>query len=411
MKCLFFAAAFVIASCAAPQQPRPANAATLAAQAQAAVEARRAELIAFRRDLHQHPEVSGQEERTARLIGERLQALGYEVRRNVGGHGVVATLRGPRPGPAVAFRADMDAVRSEAPDPVDFASLNPGVRHICGHDIHAAIGMALAEGFAAIRSDLAGTVVIIFQPAEEDATGARAMLADGAFVSRPDAIYAVHTSPYEVGQLAVREGVQMAARDRLEIEVRGPGAAAAMEALHARLVALSTAEAFAGQPAASDFINVGGGAVRQRDGALTANVQFNVATAAASAHARAATERAIADTLAEHRGAEIVTRYQSGWIPGVRNDPALTRAAVDSVRSELGAPAVNEVQNIIPAFSEDFGHFQAQTPGVMFFLGVSNEARGWVGMPHTPDYVADEESIFVGARAMSRAMLERMQAG
>ncbi|MBK5099343.1 MAG: M20/M25/M40 family metallo-hydrolase, partial [Gemmatimonadetes bacterium] len=154
-----------------------------AASLQAAVDSRlfetRDELIEVRRDIHRHPEVSGREERTAGVVAGRLRALGLDVRTDVGGHGVVAVLRGSHPGPIVAFRADMDAVASRDPDPVDFASTVEGVRHICGHDIHTTVGLALAEGMAAIRDQLAGSVMLIFQPAEENATGARAMLEDG----------------------------------------------------------------------------------------------------------------------------------------------------------------------------------------------------------------------------------------
>ncbi len=168
---------------------------------------RESALIAFRRDLHQHPELSGEEIRTAAKVAERLRALGFEVRTGVGGHGVVALLRGSLPGPVVAFRADMDAVASTDLDPVPFKSRRPGVRHVCGHDIHTTLALALAEGFAAVRMDLPGKLLLIFQPAEERAAGARAMLADSVFsLARPDAIYAVHTAPLEMGRFGTRAG-------------------------------------------------------------------------------------------------------------------------------------------------------------------------------------------------------------
>ena len=165
-----------------------------------AVLARRAPaIIEFRQDLHRHPELSGAETLTAAKIAARLQKLGLEVRTGVGGHGVVGILTGRRPGPLVAFRSDIDAFPSQAPDPVAFASTNPGVRHICGHDLHTAIGLALAEGLAAVRDDLPGRVMFVFQPAEERATGAKAMLAAGVFDrNMPDAIYALHTAPLPV---------------------------------------------------------------------------------------------------------------------------------------------------------------------------------------------------------------------
>ncbi|MGW8282735.1 MAG: M20 metallopeptidase family protein, partial [Gemmatimonadota bacterium] len=182
----------------------------------------RSELIEVRRDLHRHPEVSGREERTAGVIATRLRALGLEVRTGIGGYGVVAVLRGGHPGPTVAFRADMDAVASREPDPVDFASTVHGVRHICGHDIHTTVGLALAEGLTAVRDELSGSVMFVFQPAEEVATGARAMLDDGVFSdTRPEAIFAFHTAPLEVGQIGTKGGVLLAGRDRISVTLSG----------------------------------------------------------------------------------------------------------------------------------------------------------------------------------------------
>jgi amidohydrolase len=122
----------------------------------AAAVAQESSLVALRHDLHRHPELSGAETRTARLVAERLRALGFEVRTGVGGHGVVAVLRGGRPGPLVAFRADLDALASNAADPVGYRSLTAGVRHICGHDVHNAIGIGTADSFAAVRAAVPG---------------------------------------------------------------------------------------------------------------------------------------------------------------------------------------------------------------------------------------------------------------
>ena len=204
-----------------------------------------AALIATRRDFHQHPELSGQEARTASIVAGALRRLGLEVRTDVGGHGVVALLRFGRPGPLIAYRADMDAVPTSAPDPVDFRSLAPGVRHICGHDLHTTIGLALATALSHVRDSLAGSVLFVFQPAEERATGARAMLADGVFAGGlPGAIYGLHTSAYETGRLAVTAGPMMAGRDRFEVVLSGAGDlnAAANDVVQ-RLRALGTIDA------------------------------------------------------------------------------------------------------------------------------------------------------------------------
>ncbi len=175
------------------------------------VKANEAGWIDLRRDLHRHPELSGQEERTAGIVAARLKALGLRVRAGVGGHGVVGVLSGGRPGPLVAYRADMDAVRSTLPDPATaMASTVPGVRHICGHDVHVAVGLGLASALASVRHDLPGRVMFIFQPAEERATGARAMLEAGLFANdKPVAIFGVHASPLEAGTFTSKAGQMM----------------------------------------------------------------------------------------------------------------------------------------------------------------------------------------------------------
>ena len=167
-------------------------------------------IVEIRRDLHRHPELSGEEVRTAAIVAARLKALGLQVRTAVGGHGVVGILRGGRPGPMVAYRADMDAVRSTADDPVEFRSVVPGVRHICGHDMHVAVGLGLASALASVRRDLPGSVMFVFQPAEERATGARAMLDAGLFAKElPAAIFGLHAAPIEVGRVMSKAGQMM----------------------------------------------------------------------------------------------------------------------------------------------------------------------------------------------------------
>jgi metal-dependent amidase/aminoacylase/carboxypeptidase family protein len=130
---------------------------SLLAPFSAKLESERGSLVELRRDIHRHPETSGKEERTAGLVADRLRAAGYEVRTGIGGHGVVGVLRGGKPGPVVAYRADMDAVPSDTQDPVEFRSLTPGVRHICGHDVHVAIGVGLAAARAMLEAGLFAT--------------------------------------------------------------------------------------------------------------------------------------------------------------------------------------------------------------------------------------------------------------
>jgi amidohydrolase len=379
-----------------------------------AVMAQESALIALRHDIHQHPETSRNETRTAAVIAARLEALGFEVMTGIGGHGVVGVLRGAMPGPMVAFRADMDAVRSPAPDPVPYRSLTPGVRHICGHDVHVAVGLGIAEAFAAVRDDLAGSVMLIFQPAEESATGARAMLADGVFASsQPDAIYAVHTAPYPVGTLGTAPGGMMAGRARVTVTLRGPGDLdAAAEAIRALIRSVNTVAPDQVAQAAPDgfiLVQLFPGSGRSAGGATrTVGAMITTASAEARNRARVAIVRGVESLRLPDVSASV--SYQDREIAGVTNDTALVSQANASIRAVFGDEAVVLVQGVPPVFSEDFGSFQGEVPGVMYFLGVSNPATGTVGMPHTDSYVADDAAILVGVRAMVAVLLERMTA-
>jgi metal-dependent amidase/aminoacylase/carboxypeptidase family protein len=269
-----------------------------------------AEWVAVRRDLHQHPELSGQEVRTAKVVADRLRKLGLDVRTGVGGHGVVGFLTGARPGPLVAYRADMDAVRSNEADPAPFASEVPGVRHICGHDVHVTIGLALAAALTEVKADLPGRVMFIFQPAEEQATGARAMLSDGLFATaKPAAIFGLHSAPFDAGRVSSKAGLMM---------------------------------------------------------------------------------------------------YSNRFAPGVTNHDALFASAKADVVGVVGASAFVDLEAPPQGFSEDFGAYQAEVPGVFFFLGVGNAAKGITAMPHSPNFMVDEAAIPFGVRAMAAAVVGRL---
>lgn len=388
---------------------------SILARAERQLRAQESRLIAFRRDIHQNPEVSLQEERTAGKVAERLRELGLEVRTGVGGHGVVAIIRGARPGPMVAYRADMDAVPSDAPDPVEFKSLKPGVRHICGHDVHTTIGVAIAEGLAAQRADLTGSIMLIFQPAEERVLGAKAMLADGLFArEKPVAMYGVHTAPLNVGQLGTRPGPMMAAIDGIGITVSGPGNTGAVaDSLVRKINALSTIsfqEALRGGGLASDMpveAMMAQSVVRPGEaGGKSIIGQVSSASAESRAAARKKVEAIVAGVRAPD--VEVKLRFEERTASGVINDAPLVERSNAVIRKLLGGESVVTVPVAPPVFSEDYGFFTEQVPGVFWFLGVSNPAKGTVGMPHSPGYVADEGAILVAARAMTAVMLDRL---
>jgi metal-dependent amidase/aminoacylase/carboxypeptidase family protein len=391
-----------------PTGAQPADQRTVADRVNERLASAEGSLIELRHDIHQHPEIAGQEERTAGVIAERLRARGFEVRTGVGGHGVVGILRGGSPGPTIAFRADMDALPSDAPDPVEYRSLRPGVRHICGHDVHVAVGIGVAEGLAAVRDELAGSLMLVFQPAEERATGAKAMLADGVFASiHPDAIYAVHTAPYPVGIVGTAPGRMMAGRDVVQVALRGSGdlPAAAAAVRHAIEAVSTIPPAQVLQPAPPDFILTQVFPHQPTDAqSVVVRAQITTASADARTRAKAAILSGVEELTVPDVTVEIA--YQDRVLAGVTNDADLVSRANQSIRAWLGEEAVAAVQGVPPVFSEDFGSFQDEVPGVMYFLGVSNPDKGTVGMPHSPDYVADDGAILVGARAMSAVILD-----
>jgi metal-dependent amidase/aminoacylase/carboxypeptidase family protein len=369
--------------------------------------ASRTELIAIRRDIHRHPEVSGQEERTAGLVTDRLRSLGLDVRTGVGGHGVVAILRGAEPGPVVAFRADMDAVHSSAPDPVPFASENPGVRHICGHDIHTTAALALAESLTEITDDLPGTVMFIFQPAEENIRGARAMIEDGVLEDpAPEAIFAYHSAPFEVGQIGSTEGLALPGLDRITLTVHGDGDLEQAATAYARAArSVSTGDSVAPE----DVVIAMFGRPQPNPEGRGWLVAGMVRAGSPQARARAKSEIERAVAAVSVADVSYVLDYQDLFLPDMVNDPGLVRSTLGSIRAIVGPDGLIESNTVTPYFSEDFALYQQHIPGAMYWLGVSNSELGTVGMPHSPDFVADEEAIFVGAKVMAAVLIDYLK--
>jgi metal-dependent amidase/aminoacylase/carboxypeptidase family protein len=405
-------AACAILGCQAPVESFvpvvPVEPAPIMEQVRAVLARDEAKWIEFRRDLHRHPELSGAEVRTAQKVADELRRLGFEMRTNVGGHGVVGILRGARPGPLVAYRADMDAVQSNAPDPVEFRSVNPGVRHICGHDVHTTVGLALATAMYQVRDSLAGSVMFVFQPAEERATGARAMLADGVFArDLPVEIYGLHTATHEQGRLSTNANHMMAGIDNFTVVLTGTGdLTAATTIVSQRITALGTIPpGTLGPSQPADYVMVQLNPSQR----LANEVRLTGFMSIASSRARVAATIRTGLAADLPPGVNLTATYEEKSIAGVTNDSALAMAAAAAVRSELGDASLTIGTRIPAGFSEDFGSFQERAPGVFFFLGVANASKGWNGLPHHPDYVADEKAIGTGARAMAAVLVERLR--
>jgi len=371
-----------------------------------------ASLVEFRRDIHRHPELSGQEERTARVIAERMTAAGLDVRTGVGGHGVVAVLTGGSPGPVVAYRADMDAIPPTGPDPVEFASENEGARHGCGHDMHVTVAVGIAEALASVRDEMQGTVVFIFQPAEENAEGAAAVIADGAMTDpAPEAIYAVHCAPLEVGTIGSRPGMMMAGLDVAQIALSGSGDVdAAAEAVAAVFAGVNTVDMGGPVQLEAGTAFVAAGVFSQapaEGGGTTLTAMVRCSSEEEHSEARMAVKKGVgaidvADVTSE-------MEYSPYAIPAVMNDPALIQQANTVVTRVAGEEALIELDAITPFFSEDFSHFQNEVPGALYFLGVSNTEKGTMGLPHHPAFVPDEGAIVFGASTMASILWDYLE--
>jgi amidohydrolase len=383
----------------------------------------------LRHQIHQNPELSNREEKTAALVADYLRKLGLEVRTGVAHHGVIGVLKGGQPGPVVALRADMDALPvTEATDfafasrvRTTFGGQEVGVMHACGHDVHTVVQLGVASVLTAMKPSLRGTVVFLFQPAEEgvpagESGGASQMVAEGALQNpRPEAIFGLHTyAEMGVGDLGYYEGPAMSASDTWEVKITGRQSHGARPELAidpvvtaAQFVeALQTirSRTFAGsEPAVVTVGTIHGG------------TRHNIIPADVTLSGTIRTFRTEASQLAEKRLREIlkgvteaagatgeVLRYDRG-APATINDEKLARRVVPSLEKAVGKEHVTKLAPAMP--SEDFSYFANEVPGFYYRLGMV-KAGTTSGDHHTPTFRADDSSIPVGIKAMSTIVLD-----
>jgi amidohydrolase len=390
-----------------------------------AAEGLRPKLVEQRRDFHMHPELSNREERTARVVAERLKALGLDdVKTGVARHGVVALLKGGKPGPVVAVRADMDALPINETIDVPYKSRNPGVKHACGHDVHTTVALGVAEVLSRMRSEISGTVKFIFQPAEEGAPpgeegGAELMIKEGVLENpKPSAIFGLHTEPnVQAGQIGYHSGPAMASSDTFNITIRGRGAHGAQpqNGIDSVVVAAECVLALQNirsrriDPLEPLVITVGTINGGQRFNVIAPEVKM---TGTMRTHNEQVRERAIEmmrETLRNVTaayGATFELNFE-GSNPVTFNEPALVEQTLPTMRRVLGQANVLPLKPFMPA--EDFSLYQKVVPGFYYFLGVGNRARGITAGWHTPEFDVDEESLVVGVKVMSNVVLDYLE--
>jgi amidohydrolase len=387
-----------------------------------AATALRAQMVAQRRDFHMHPELSNREERTSRIVAERLRAIGLEeIKTGVGKYGVTALLKGDKPGPVVAVRADMDALPIQETIDVPYKSQTPGVKHACGHDAHTTIELGVAEVLSKMKSEISGTIKFVFQPAEEGAPageegGARLMIKEGALENpRPVAIFGLHARPeLEVGQVAYNVGPAMASSDRFRVTIHGKGSHGAQpqNGIDAVVVAAECVTALQtirsrridmSEPLVISIGMIQGG---NRFNIIADEVKLEGTMRTLNEEVRTRAKELMKETLAGITSAYAAT-YDLQFEENAAvtfNEPQLVEETLPIMRRALGEKNVSPLKPQMVA--EDFSYYQKVVPGFFYFLGVGNQAKG-IGAPlHTAEFDLDEESMVVGVKVMSNVLLD-----
>ena len=396
-----------------------------------------AKVIEWRRDIHQNPELSNREFRTAKFIAAHLQKLGLEVQTGVAKTGVVALLKGGKPGPVVALRADMDALPVVEAVDLPFASkatgeyegTEVGVMHACGHDTHVAILMGVAEMFAKVKDQLPGTIKFIFQPAEEgpprgEEGGAALMVKEGVLENpKPNAIFGLHVvAMMNTGSIGYRAGPMMAAADILRIKVKGrqthgsapwsgvdPIVTAAQIVMGLQTI-VSRQVNITNEPAVVTIGSIHGGnrfniipeevemvgTIRTLDEGMRDDIHKRIKTTA--------------EMIAASQGASVQVEIEKPYAVTI-NDEELTALMVPTLKRIAGEKNVFVRANTTGA--EDFAFYQQIIPGLFYFVGITPPGTDLtkVAVNHSPKFFVDESGLLLGIRSLAALAVDYLQMG
>ena len=403
-------------------------------EVQAAAAKVKDQVVAWRRDFHQHPELSNREERTAAKVAEHLRALGLKPRVGIARHGVVAIIQGGKPGPKVALRADMDALPVTEQVELPFASKvttqfngqTTGVMHACGHDAHTGILLGVADALVAMKDELPGQVMLVFQPSEEGAPGneeggASLMLKEGLFKDfKPDAMFGLHVfSTLQAGQIGVRQGPLMAASDRFSIKIKGRQThgsrpwggidpiVAAADVIGSAQTIVSRRTDIAKLPAVVTFGAIKGG-IRYNIIPDEVEMVGTIRTFDEGMRAKIFADlKNVADHVSAAHGATAVSAVpDSEGNPVTYNDPALTARMLPSLKAVAGD--ANVVEPSLQMGAEDFSYYAKEVPAMFFFVGATEKGVDPVTAPsnHSPQFKLDESSLDLGLRALLQVTLD-----
>ncbi|TXD78067.1 amidohydrolase [Algoriphagus ratkowskyi] len=389
-------------------------------------------VIEWRRDFHMHPELGNEETRTAKIVADHLRSLGMDVTENVAVTGVVGVLKGGKPGPMVALRADMDALPVTERNDLPFKSVNTatyngqetGVMHACGHDTHVAILMGVAEVLAGMKNDLSGSVKFIFQPAEEgvdgdDIAGAELMVKEGV-MKDVDAVFGLHiASQMEVGKIGYRSGPAMAAVDILNIKVNGRQAHGASPWSSVDPIVTSAQIVMGLQTILSRNVNITKDPAVVTIGAIHGGIRQNIIPEDVEMIGTIRTFGDEQQTLVHKRINEIATNIAKSagatadvtikkLYPSTVNNPELTAEMIPTLKAAAGE--ANVIYNDPVTGAEDFSFFQKEKPGLFINLGGMKKGGDPVTTPshHTPGFFIDEGGFTLGVRVMSYFVVDYM---
>ena len=390
-------------------------------------------IIQARHTIHQNPELGNREVKTADMVAAHLRSLGMEVRTGVAHTGVVGVLRGKRPGPVVAVRADMDALPVTEDTPYPFKSTvrttylgkEVGVSHACGHDIHVAVQMGVASVLASMVEQLPGTVVFIFQPAEEgpppgEKGGAKLMLEEGAFANpKPQAVFGLHAlAEMDVGQVGYTPGPMFAAASGWQATIKGRQAHGAYPHLAVdpiviasqAVMALQTIRSRSLNPAEPAVVTVGILRGGERMNIIPAEVEMQGTMRTFDTTVQSHIERRmheILDGVTKAGGGSYTLSFDRAY-PLTVNDTVLATRMHPSLVRRLGAANVRILEPVTGG--EDFSYFANTVPGFFFRLGTQKPGTK-SGGHHTPTFMADDSAIPVGIRVMSGLLLDYLSGG
>lgn len=374
------------------------------------------EVVTLRRDFHQHPELNFDLPRTSEKVAAFCKSLGLDVKTGIGQSGVVAILQGGKPGPTALYRADMDALPLQEETGLPFASAIPGRMHACGHDGHIAVGLALAKLMSAERATLPGRIGFLFQPAEEGAGGAEAMIADGALdLIKPDACFAMHlNNDEETGTVGARPGPVFAGSGEFYVKITSKGGHGASPHQTVDLVvtaasminALQTVVSRNVDPRESIVVTVGEIHIGTKTNILATEGRFAGTIRyydAALNDAVVARVEELLGALARAHGAGFEFVYDPGY-PATVNEPKFAELVAEAVRP------VGTVSHYWTTGSEDMSYFLNRVPGCYYCIGTKNASKGKVYAHHSGKFDIDEDAlpfaVEVGARVLRKFLGE-----